>query len=99
LWRRKKEQVDVFKYAGIIYSMVETELLGIHRQNFGILTVALCGDRRGYFGWKHWKRFRRPSIVDLHFGDYTGMMGIECLKSLLLSNDFEIKYKLWKEVI
>jgi hypothetical protein len=45
------------------------ELLGIHRQNFGILTVALCGDRRGYFGWNHGKRFRRPDTVDLYFGD------------------------------
>jgi hypothetical protein len=71
------------------------ELLGIHRQNFGILTVALCGDRRGYFGWNHRKQFRR--IVDLHFGDCTGMMGIECLKYLLLSIQFEILSMLWKE--
>ena len=45
------------------YSTVETELLGIHRQNFGILNVALGEDRRGYFGWNHGKRFRRPSIL------------------------------------
>jgi len=58
----------------------------------------LCvGIVRGYFGWNYGKPFRRPSIVDLHFGDYTGVMGIECLKSLLLSIQFEMLSILWKE--
>jgi hypothetical protein len=35
-------------------------------------------------------------IVDLYFGDYTGMMAIECLKSLL-NKQFEILSMLWKE--